>query len=264
VISHAGTSETAVWAVVTRPAPDHAALIEGVEALGLRSLHSPVFVLEPCQDRQQVLGSLTGFDIVIVTSPATARFVVGARPFEILHPVTLIAPGAGTAAPLRAAGLAVSCPSGDGTSEAVLKLPELESIEGCKVAILGAPGGRMKIAAELERRGAHVQRMHLYRRRAIAPDPRLFSLLASATPLVLLISSVQIVESLAGAIPPEYFDHWRRAVFVVSSVRVEQSCRAHGLVRLIRAGGASADELLDGLKRALVTLGNPKAIHADG
>ncbi len=253
-------SRVPIWAVITRPAPDHAVLVEGAEALGLKSLHSPVHVLEASPDQQRILEALDDVDIAIVTSPATARYVIATRPVGTLRHLTWIAPGAGSAAPLRAVGLKVCWPSDDGTSEAVLMLPELAAIEGRKVAILGAPGGRTRIAAELERRGAQVQWMHLYRRRAIAPDPGLFRLLASGARLVVLVSSVQIVERLTAAIPADCLDAWREAVFVVSSARVEQSCRAHGLDHLIRAKGASTGQLLDGLKRALELFGNCAAL----
>lgn len=250
-MSHAVHSQTPPRVVVTRPAPDHAELVEGVEALGLESLHVPVHVLEPCNDQPQRLAALDDFDIAVVTSPATARFVVEGRAADRLQHLVLIAPGAGTAAPLRAAGLNVISPGADGTSEAVLALPELASIEGARVAILGAPGGRAVLADQLAERGARVRRLHLYRRRAVPPDPKLFALLAAGVPLAVLVSSVQIVEALDAAIPAELRTQWRQTLFICSSLRVQQCCREHGLESSACAGGASAAELLEALRRAL-------------
>lgn len=257
-------TNTLTWAIVTRPAPDHVVLIEAAQALGLRALHVPVHVLEPRPDRWRVAALLDSFDLAIVTSPATSRFLLEVRSVESLRHLTLLAPGPGTAAPLRAVGLNVFCPTGDGTSEAVLKLPQLASIAESGVAILGAPGGRLKIAAELERRGAQVRRMHLYRRRTVLPDPRLFEALSSAGAVLVIVSSVQIVNVLSASIPPECRDAWKNSVFIASSSRVEQSCRAHGLEHVVRARGASAADLLEGLQRALEQRHpKPRAIAQD-
>lgn len=250
-MSHASHSRTPTRIVLTRPAPDHLELVEGVEKLGLASLHVPVHVLEPCDDRQRRLAALDDFDIAVVTSPATARFVIEGRAADQLKHLALIAPGAGTAAPLRAAGLNVICPAADGTSEAVLALPALASIEGARVAILGAPGGRAVIAEQLADRGARVSRVHLYRRRAVAPDPKLFDLLDAGVPLAVLVSSVQIVEALDAAVPVELRPQWRQTLFICSSPRVQRCCREHGLDRCTCAGGASAAELLEALRLAL-------------
>jgi uroporphyrinogen-III synthase len=250
-MNHGCDAQALTRVVVTRPAPDHADLIQGVEALGLPSLHVPVHVLEPFDDQPQRLAALDDSDIAVVTSPATARFLLDRRAAEQLEHLVLIAPGAGTAAPLRAAGLSVFCPAADGTSEAVLALPELASIEGARVAILGAPGGRIMIAEQLADRGARVSRLYLYRRRAIAPDPKLFELLAERVPLAVLVSSVQIVGVLDAAIPLELRPQWRQALFICSSSRVQRCCRDHGLGRYACAGGASAVELLATLRQAL-------------
>lgn len=243
----------APWVVVTRPAPDQVDLIDGVKALGLKVLHAPLHRLEPVDGLVSVLAELDRFDLAIVTSPATARYLLSGTSRERLAGLEWVAPGSGTAQVLLSVGLQVCCPQGGGTSEDLLALPRLESVRGLRIAILGAPGGRRLIADELQRRGAQVEFLYLYRRTPVDLPAKWFELLRSGAKCIVLVSSVQMLEALDDAVPEALRDAWRRCGFVVSSARVEAECRHRGLVDVSRAGGASSVELLKALRRRLKT-----------
>lgn len=243
--------DRSAWAIVTRPAPDHLELVSGVREMGLRVLHAPLQRLEPVDEVEAVVAELDRIELAIVTSPATARFLLANASCERLARIEWLAPGAGTARILRSAGLPVDCPEGDGTSEAMLALPRLGSVRGLEIAILGAPGGRKLIAEELQRRGARVRFLYLYRRVPTDLPPEWFEILSTAASCVVLVSSVQILEAMDAAVPDALRQQWARCGFVVSSSRVEAACRARGLMHVQHADGASSGELLRALKHFL-------------
>src|SRR5579885_3153962 len=101
-------------------------------------------------------------DCVIFTSPAAVRFAAKLLPLRTR--ARAIAPGAGTAAALRRAGLAEIAVPARADSEGVLALPELLHARGKRIGVIGAPGGRELLQRELAARGAEVRLAQVYRR----------------------------------------------------------------------------------------------------
>lgn len=232
--------------VVTRPAPDHEAFVRDLAERGLSTVHCPAFELqgEPEQRLARKLDDLPGFDLAIVTSPLAARLLArGLAPGDVAS-VQFIAPGAGTAGALNAAGIPVRFPASGGTSEHILGLPEFSEIEGKRIAIVGAPGGRGLLARELARRGARVESVHVYRRVALPPNPRLAAALQGGDRLVIFISSLQAFNMILESLRGETRSAWLASCFVVSSSRIEQACREAGAQRVCAAAGASDAAML--------------------
>lgn len=249
--------------IVTRPAPDHAALLEALAARGLAVVHSPAFRIAPADaaELDAAFDSLQRFDRVVVTSPAAAR-ILTERVDRVGRPGPgLVAPGRGTAAILEAAGLDVVYPETGGTSEHVLALPELQRVAGLKIAVLGAPGGRDAIRRELAGRGADVRRLQIYRRVALPPAEALVEALVEALETrrapVVLISSLKAFEALTGALEPALREAWLDAKFIVSSQRLASACRAAGASDIRCAAGAANRDMLDALDRVLRESADP-------
>ncbi|MDT8449621.1 MAG: uroporphyrinogen-III synthase [Wenzhouxiangellaceae bacterium] len=239
--------------VVTRPAPDHAALLEALAARGLAAAHSPAFRIAPAEAGalDAALEGLQRFDRIVVTSPAAARILADRVGRPGRPGPGLVAPGRGTAAILEAAGLDVVHPENGGTSEHVLALPELQRVAGLTIAIVGAPGGRDAIRRELADRGADVRRLQIYRRVPMPPAAALVEALEARCPLIVLISSLKAFEELTAALKPELREAWLGAQFIVSSQRLASACRAAGATGIRCAAGAGNHDMLDALDRAL-------------
>lgn len=229
--------------VVTRPAPDHLALMS---SLGDSAIHSPAFelVAEPEPVLASLVTGLREFDKVVVTSPFAARLLAGIAEAVDLEDVQFFAPGRGTAAGLRAAGIAVRFPLSGGTSEHILDMAEFADVEKKRIAIVGAPGGRDLLARELARRGARVVPAHVYRRVGLPPSRMLIDALHRGDRLVTLISSLQTFGMIHDALPDELREAWTAARFVVSSERIERACREAGVRLIQRADGAADARML--------------------
>lgn len=237
--------------VVTRPARDADSLCRRLRSSGRDTIACPAFSLrpEPEPRRRSALAGLADCDVAIVTSPFAAGLAASDAPAPRDGPI-YVAPGRGTAAVLTSAGLPASHPEAGGTSEDLLALPVLGSVRGRRVAILGAPGGRRLLDRELAARGASVERIHLYRREPLPVAGELVDALASARPLIVMVSSRNAFEHITRALPSALRPAWLAATFVVSSARLARLCRDRGARDVRQAEGASDAAMLRALDEA--------------
>src|SRR5690606_1108339 len=113
------------------------------------------------------LPALSGFDKAVVVSANAARLALEqlrAAPQPAATGCDWFAVGAGSAAPLRAAGVSVPGPDQDATSEGLLALPAFAQVAGQRVLVIRGEGGRDVLRAGLVARGARVSFCELYRR----------------------------------------------------------------------------------------------------
>lgn len=231
-------NRTAPVVVVTRPAPAGAKLQARLTEDGWQAIHCPAFELIPAADPEAAAESLCAAlpaDVVIFTSPAAARYALALAEPGAFRATTVVTPGAGTARELARAGIPEArYPETGGTSEDVLRLPELIGVDGMQVLIVAAPDGRGLLAEALTKRGARVERVCVYRRRPLAPSPEFLAALDSERELITLLSSTAAARVLADALEGTRRRRWLGGCFVVSSGR---------LARILRDLGADAGHI---------------------
>ncbi|MGB5096631.1 MAG: uroporphyrinogen-III synthase [Porticoccaceae bacterium] len=158
--------------------------------------------------------------------------------------VPIFAVGAATAAALREDwGIAARHPS-EANTEGLLKLPELQAVQGQTLVIFRGVGGRAALRAGLNARGAQVHYCEVYRR---VPErrwePALSAALAAPGPLLLVAHSGEVLRALSrvvdrareragGSIP--------RLVCLVPGERVAGIARGLGFEPLIAASALAA------------------------
>lgn len=227
------------------------ALIVRLQKAGFRTVRAPMFALEPVV-RESLIRAFDAeapFERIIVTSPRAADVALEVLGVERLKDSLCVAPGPGTAEPLRSSGLNVVHPREGGTSEHVLDLPELAAnrIRNQRVLVLAAPGGRTLIAQSLAGRGAELRVLAPYHRRPLEPSGALLDALSSDRALVTLVSSPATLDRLKDALPDALRRRWLAGRFVVSSERLAERVRALGAEDIVQAAGASDDALLASL-----------------
>ncbi|NKI35796.1 uroporphyrinogen-III synthase [Wenzhouxiangella sp. XN79A] len=249
-----GDSERAApLVVVTRAGTDEDSLGAVLSEAGLAVIRAPMFALEPVDERAlaEAFEHCRPVDGLVITSPRAAAVALRALGTERLADCRLVAPGPGTAGPLREAGMAVVHPASGGTSEDVLALSELAAarIEGRRFVILAAPGGRTRIARTLRARGATVDVLAPYRRVPLEPPPALLEALGGDRSVITLVSSPATLERLAETLPEPLRRRWRAGRFVVSSARLAARARALGIGEIVQADGASDTALRVAVER---------------
>jgi len=232
---------------ITRPAGTGTALARRVRALDGMPLLLPGSSLRAALDTsatRKALRIALGCDIAIFTSPAAVRFAH--RLGSLRGRAKILAPGAGTLLALRRAGFTKAEAPTREDSEGILALPILENIEGRRIGIVGAAGGRGLLDRELIARGATVAHAHVYRRLPARLDHRhLDMLLRSARkPPYVLLSSAEALANILAALPDDAHTALLDGTTVVSSARLSNTARRAGFARVLRAESAHGDAML--------------------
>jgi uroporphyrinogen-III synthase len=139
----------------------------------------------------------------------------------------------------------VAWPRARQDSEGLLALPELKKSRGCRVALIGAPGGRELLAHTLRARRARLTCIEVYRREAPRYSARQLTALEQAPePWLLLVSSAEALANLRAALPLHLFARLAAGEIVVSSERLAKLARASLFANVhVAASPAPADLL---------------------
>ncbi|MEA3156371.1 MAG: uroporphyrinogen-III synthase [Betaproteobacteria bacterium] len=164
--------------VITRPAEQADALAQLIRQQGGRPILFPVIVIRDVADETRLsalIERLETFDVAIFISPnAASRGIRAVRARRDLpDTLSMIAIGGGTARELQRQGVAsVTVPPGRFDSESLLKLPQLQTVDGLHVVIFRGEGGRAVLGDTLVARGAIVEYAECYKRDRPEIDPR--------------------------------------------------------------------------------------------
>lgn len=236
-----------VTVVITRPAGTAGPMSRRVRKLGGIPVSVPGLSLRATEDASAVDADLRRAlegDVLVFTSPAAVRFAADVLPLATR--AVVIAVGRGTARALRTANVPdARFPEASQNSEGVLGLPELSDIQGRRVALIGAPGGRGVLREQLTARGARLSEIHVYHRVAPRLDRRhIDPLLKLTRRSAVLLSSAEALDHLHRALIAPAWRRLVQAVAVVSSERLRDIATAVGFERVVVAASAMPSDLL--------------------
>ena len=237
------------WYVISlRPLGQHGALRRGAAKLGARTFALSTLRLQ-AQAAGEALADALHCPRVIATSPAAVRFAHAQRRLHARAGQQWFAPGAGTGAALRRAGIDyVHYPVGEAGADALLDDALLQSLRGARIGVLTAPGGRDRLQEELRARGAKLSVAEVYRREPAPPAPeRLRKLARLPARSALMLSSGEALNVLWEALDADGRARLCRRSCVASSARLEAQARRLGFTALVRAASARPEQLLDAL-----------------
>ncbi|WP_426804506.1 uroporphyrinogen-III synthase, partial [Stenotrophomonas sp. SrG] len=191
---------------------------------------------------------------VVFSSPAAVHAAARLQPLQAPHAGTWLAVGAGTAAALRGHGVDNVVAPTRMDSEGLLDLPALAQLQGLRAALVTAPGGRGIIASTLQERGATLQRVDVYQRRALRLPPRqLQRLRHQAGPWVLALSSAEALALLSQQLPADLLAQLRQAHVVAASERLAALATDAGFTRVTLAAGPLPAQLAQAAHAAVTT-----------
>lgn len=239
--------------LVTRTRPAGRVLADRLQQRGLEALECAPFELEgperPRAVAEELRASLPA-DRVILTSQEAVRRAVELAGSDAFARALVIVPGQGTASVARECGLDnVIYPERHGTSEAVLGMPELRDVDGLDVLILAAEGGRGLIGETLARRGAEVERLHVYRRVTRPLPEGIERRILEAPAVVTLAASLEAVTGLCDGLGEAARERLLGQPLVAPSDRVARQAARLGFRKCRVADGAGHDAMLAELER---------------
>ncbi len=237
--------------VVTRPVGSAAALARRIRRCGGVPLLLPGLALRRVADQDTACSGLLAAlsdELLIFSSPAAVRFAAALTPLRTL--ATVLAVGQGTAQALRRSGVAAVWTPSRQDSEGLLTHPLLQSPGGHRISVIGAPGGRGLLRAQLEQHGAQVREVHVYRREPSRLDRRhVEKVIALPASAVLLLSSREALQNLLQLLPAAALQRLRSSTVVVSSERLAVAVAEAGFSRRLLATSALSADLLDAAMR---------------
>jgi uroporphyrinogen-III synthase len=246
------------WTLVSlRPRGQHASMRRAAQALGGEVIGLSPWALAARSDpaTRSALVSALGADRVVFTSPSAVQAAARLAPLAGPHGGNWLAVGAGTAAALAAYGAEDVQAPGRMDSEGLLDLPGLAGVEGLRVALVTAPGGRGLLGPALMARGAHLQRVEVYARVPLTPPPRLLQRLRGRRgPWVLALSSAEALEWLLAQVPADLLGRMRQSPVVAASERLAGLAAEAGFARVQRAEGPQPAQLVQAAQRAVAAL----------
>ncbi|HEX2541095.1 MAG TPA: uroporphyrinogen-III synthase [Caldimonas sp.] len=240
-------SEAALRVVVTRPAAQAAAWVEGLRARAVDAVALPLIEIVPAADGAPLVAAWHGLperSLVVFVSPNAVLHFFAARPTGSTWPASLAAaaPGAGTAQALRDAGIdaaAIVAPASDARqfdSESLWQRLRDRDWTGARVLVVRGGGGRDWLTERLLEARASVDRIDAYARAVPSLDAdgrAALDALVRADDVAWLFSSSQAIghlEQLAGS------GRWAAARAIASHPRIASRARQAGFGCVVEAG----------------------------
>jgi uroporphyrinogen-III synthase len=251
--------------LVTRPGEQCDALCALLQSRGYRAYPWPAIDIRPVVPSTADLERLshaTTEDLIIVVSRNAVAFGLS----FLLEPARarLAAIGPSTTRALSDAGLDVDIRPSGFDSESLLAEPALQQVSGTTVYIVRGVGGREKLGQELQRRGAEVVYVEVYRREPRSPGTEerdaLMEVWNNGCIGVYTATSVEILESLHGQLGPRFARLLAQTPLVTASRRVVQrSVQLHHRAERILSPGPDDQSLVEAIAawqgKALVKAG---------
>ena len=237
--------------LVTRPAAQAAALAQNICDAGGEAWLFPAIEIQPVSDDTltKQIEHLHEYDVAIFISPNAAQHGMAAVRARREFPpdVRVFALGPGTARALGREGLPdITQPDGQDT-EALLALPQLQSVNHQRIVIFRGVGGREVLADNLKARGATVEYAECYRRTCPVAD---------AAPLVqqwsgggvhaVTITSVETLHNLGTLVGETGGACLRTTPVFAPHEKIVVAARQRGIQQVITTAGGDAG-LLAGL-----------------
>jgi uroporphyrinogen-III synthase len=244
-----------VRVIVTRPPEQAHALENALSALGADVMGVPGLVILPAVDDwaiKQQFQDLDCYQHLIFTSVNAVQF--GMQWIDRYWPqwpvgVHCYSVGPGTASALTGHGVHSQLPQ-QFSSEGLLALPALQNIKDQRVLIVKGQGGRTLLKETLQERNAQVDCAEVYSRACPEPEPgavtQLEVWLAENNPIVLLLSSVEVLENLKIQLASSW-NNLKKAFVLVISERIAQRVRLEGFTQVTVSPGPSNDIVINTL-----------------
>ncbi|MBX9587335.1 MAG: uroporphyrinogen-III synthase [Gammaproteobacteria bacterium] len=239
--------------LVTRPREQSEKLALKIAELGGRPVVFPtleIHSVEPAGGWGHLKNRLENADIVVFTSANAVREVFSHQ-INIPNRCEVAAIGTSTQQALSEAGILCDwVPMRDYRSEGLLELPVFQSVKNKKIIVLAGEGGREFLQDILSERGAHVEKVAVYKRLCPIQDVTLLKEFYSQNGSKIIIStSVESLENLL-SLSKGFGQHFEIPLMVVSK-RIAEIAQAKGFHTVLVADNASDGAILEEIARYL-------------
>ncbi len=245
--------------LITRPLQQAQKLCQQIQSLGIDAISFPTIEIvapENISAAAKKIQQLTQYDLVIFISPNAVQKSIAWLQSYINHwpkQVRVAAIGEGTAKTLRSLHIPVDIVPHEFNGEGLLKLAEMQDVEGKKILLVRGAGGRRLLAATLRERGANVSSAIVYKRvlPKIAAD--FFSSIQHVK--IIVCTSNEALQNLYKMVGEQHRVWLREQLLLVASARVAALALKLGFKKPPVVADSPTD---DDILRALMTYCPPR------
>ncbi len=234
--------------LITRPEHQSERLALALENFGAEVLKFPTLNIIPLKDTTNIVEigkSINKYDILIFISANAVLNALSYWDVSIIRS-TIIAMGSATKQALEKAGIEhCVMPEPPFTSESLLRIPELQQIQGKNVLLVTGEGGRPFLETELNERGASVTRLVVYARQCPESSPALLeNFWAGDICRIIICTSFESVENLIALTPIHLHSHLKNTPLLVVSPRIEELVSSKNKFKQIVVSENASDEAI--------------------
>jgi uroporphyrinogen-III synthase len=244
---------TGVGVLITRPVHQAGDLATRISELGGTPWLFPVLEISDIEIKQPLLdliARLDSFDLAIFVSPNAVEksipLILGCRSWPVdLNAATV---GSGSARLLRQYGISkIVVPSDGSDSEALLRMPQLQQVQGKHIVIFRGNEGRKLLGNTLRQRGAEVEHAECYRRHKPENDPSpLLEQLRRNKIQAVIVTSSEGLDNLFDMIGETGQQLLRSSTLFTAHARIAQKAKDLGIAKVCRTP-AGDDGTVQGL-----------------
>lgn len=233
--------------LVTRPAAQADTFCRLITEAGGEVVRFPAIEIRPIPVSKYGANQLKNwqqFDLALFVSANAVRH---AQPFiqSTASSPVIGAVGSKTAELLTASGFRVDLvPESGFNSEALLALPELQSLEDKKILILKGQGGRDLLRETLIQRGADVHELALYHRDLPEASPDALNQKGQRGEIdIVAVTSLEILSNLQTLLGSDGQGWLKRVVLLAGSSRIADQARGEGFSQIIVSADPSDESM---------------------
>jgi uroporphyrinogen-III synthase len=243
-----------ITVVVTRPAAQAGRFLELARAAGAACIPYPTLQIDriALDDATRAQLRSRAWDWAIFTSTNAVESALEQCPTPLAARHAAV--GRATARALEQHGITVDACPASASSEGLLELPEFATLAGRGVLLVKGSGGREMLRDALRARGADVLEVEVYRRSVAAPTAaavaQLHDALTTTVPLVVVVTSVEVLQSLLENVADDDQARLRSGTLLVPGPRVAAaSVRLDWTGPVVTAATAEDETMLAALRR---------------
>jgi uroporphyrinogen-III synthase len=230
--------------VVTRPAAEAQAWVDGLRAAGFDAVALPLIAITPAPDAAALDAARAGMaaqDALMFVSGNAVRGFAGTGSALQRFSGRAWAPGPGTAEALRAAGVdpqRIDTPPSRFDSEGLWDVVQAQAVPGARLLVVrgadasGRMAGREWLAERAQAAGMQVAQVAAYRRSAPrwSPGERALAQSAAVDGTAWLFSSSEAATHLQALLPGQ---DWSQARALATHPRIAQAVQALGFASVV-------------------------------
>lgn len=239
--------------LVTRPRAQADSLAREILDAGGRAIIFPtleIISIEPEGGWQNLQNKFKAIDIIVFTSANAVREIIS---YQVKIPEICEVAAIGTATQQALLDAGFTCdwiPMRDFRSEGLLELPVFQEIKNKKIIIMSGEGGRDYLQAVLEERGAHVEKVAVYKRACPVGDASVLKeFLTHVGSKIIISTSVESLNNLL-QLSTQVGKPFGIPLIVVSE-RMGLAAKALGFKTVYCAESAGDDAILNAILRTV-------------